>query len=100
MKTKCLPLTAVRQGMILGKAVKDEQGRVLCGVGTKITERLIQRFDTMGILTLFIETDEHLSAAEVQQLKAQVKKRFSNIAPDSPTKMIETYLIKKIESDN
>lgn len=79
MRSKCITLTRAEQGMILAKPVIDNQGRILCGEGKELTDKLIYRFENMGITTLFIENNEKLTEKEYQCIKTSIETRFSRI---------------------
>jgi len=72
-----LALAKVEPGMVLAQPVKNDKGIVLAGTGTEITERLIMRFENMGVSVLTVEGDDHLDPAKAAQLRQKIEIRFS-----------------------
>lgn len=63
--------------MVLAQPVKNEKGIILAGAGTEITERLLMRFENMGVTVLTVEGDDRLDPAQVAKLREKIEIRFT-----------------------
>ncbi len=50
-----VPLTLAKPGMVLEKPVTRENGMTLVGVGTQLTDALLQRLENMGVESIVVE---------------------------------------------
>lgn len=95
---KCIPLKEAQAEMILAQAVTDDQDRTLCAEGTKITERLIKRFEEIGVAVIYIESEEEMSREEYLALKKIVEKRFIAVSsPDSLLGRLKEAVLERLE---
>lgn len=91
-------ITNVSVGMILAKPVIDDKGRTLCGSGTILTEKMIQRFDKMGVSLLYVESNEKINEEEYLRLINDVNKTYIKITENNMLQSIKKILLKHIES--
>ncbi len=81
------------EGMVLAKEVEVE-GRVLCGKGTELTGKIIDRFQKMDVVHITVEGHPVQVEGE-KSLKEELRameKRFSRVKNVPPL----TYLKKKL----
>ena len=87
-----------KEGMVLAKDVMTEEGRVLCGKGTKLTGALISRFEKMDIVKITVEGHPVKDPNE-KPLKEQlrdVEARFANVTKIPPLMYIKKRIMKKM----
>lgn len=69
-----VPLSLAKSGMVLEKPVIRENGMTLVGVGTELTDSLLQRLENMGIESIIVEGSpltsdgENSYAAKIERL--------------------------------
>ncbi|MDA8162088.1 MAG: hypothetical protein M0022_04165 [Desulfobacteraceae bacterium] len=79
-----LPISLAAPGMVLAKAVKTEDGKVLCGPGVELTAELINRLSKSGIHVAIVKghpihmPDEKSLAELIKELEA----RFERVKDD------------------
>lgn len=84
-----ITLPQARPGMVLADPAHNEQGTVVCGPGTELTESLIGRLERFGVARITVEghpvrkRGEEKSPAE---LAAELDRRFA-AHQDSPLMM-------------
>ena len=71
-----IPITDVKPGMVLGKAITNDKDMTLCAEGTPLTEDLIDRFLQMEIDSICIESNKEMSQEEYLVLKEKIEKRL------------------------
>ncbi len=62
---KCLPVTKLEEGMVVGKTIYTSDGRPLLRRGTVLERRHIERLKNLGIPVIYVE--ENLVRAEVEE---------------------------------
>lgn len=62
-----VPITKVKEGMILGSDLLDEIGRLLISKNTELTNEFISRLTEMGILGVYID-DEFSKGIEIEPI--------------------------------
>jgi len=97
MARKSIAPSKASPGMVLAKPVIDEQGRTLCGEGTKLTTRLIGRFDQMGITALVVQTDERMTAEDYEAARNTIETRFINIANGSMLGHLRDIMFERLD---
>ena len=79
-------LSELEEGTVLADDVKDDSGRLLIVKGTRLSESLISRLQRIGVIFVYIESeenfsltdeeDDHLFEKEFQEIEARVNKKF------------------------
>lgn len=82
------------QGMVLAKDITNQEGRVLCGKGTTLTESLIDRLKKMGVSHVAVmgHPVEVEGEKTLEEELRDIEKRFSRVV-DTPPLM---YLKKRL----
>jgi hypothetical protein len=91
-------LTNCKRGDILARPIVANSGVILAGEGTELTLRLIDRFSGSGIDAIWIDGDEILDPAEVEEKKSKIIHRFSRIGNDPFLKEMEKLMIQSLEN--
>ena len=92
-----IPLTKAAPGMVLAKAVQRENGVVLMGEGTELTEQLLKKLAELDIKKIAVKGRPLGSGGDdktLAQLYAELDERFSTASSDRLSVQI-TELIKK-----
>lgn len=71
------PLEQVAVGTPLAADVRDDQGNLLVGAGTLLTERLSEQLARRGVETLPVALTHVLTEEERAALEARLAQRFS-----------------------
>jgi hypothetical protein len=87
----------LKPGMVLAHSVRNHQGVMLLGAGTKITKKNIRIFKSWGVIDVSVagELDELGSAGEMpvaeanQAVEMKLKEKFSDVMGDSV--MVEIF---------
>jgi hypothetical protein len=96
---KYIPIAEAKEGMMLAKSITDDQGRTLCAEGTTLNERLINRFNQMGIASICIESEEVMSEEEYIKLKQTIAERFKVASdPSSLLGKIKTVIMERLQA--
>lgn len=98
MAIKCLPLSEVKEGMILAKPVQTDKGLVLCSEGTTLTQKHLFRFNEMNLRHLYVKWDQPLTQEEYILNKNKIEKNFQNIPKQSLLGRIKNILLELLES--
>lgn len=75
-----IALTSAAPGMVLAEPAESEQGTVVCGAGTTLTETLINRLQKFGVTRLIVEGHPVKKVGEdetVEQQLAALDRRFA-----------------------
>jgi len=98
MAIKCIPLSNAQAGMILAKAVLDEKGRVLCKAETSLSEKLIYRFENMGVNLLYIQSDEEFTLEKYHALEQEIRFRFKHVTQGNMMFLLKTIILERLEA--
>lgn len=93
----------LRTGQITAEAVTDENGLLLVGEGTEITERHISLIRASEIKSILVERYNTFSWQEwvtPQERISLIKQRFKDAESSDFMKAVESALIKKITEKN
>jgi len=79
-----IPLTLATSGMILARDILREDGIILCGKGTGLSEALIERLKRLGVQTITVEGHPIAEEGEktLEGELADLEERFSPRAGD------------------
>ncbi len=82
--------------MVLAKEVVDEAGRVLCGPGTELSQRLIDRLAKMGVAFVVVEGHpvEIPGEKSLEEKLADLEVAFQKVEGD-PVLMMLKEVIKE-----
>jgi hypothetical protein len=93
-----IPLDMAKSGMKLAKDVLTDNGRVLCGQGTELTDSLLLRLDNLGIQSITVEGfPVPMPGEEVKPLEVlieELEERFKMVTSD-PVLMEIKEIFKK-----
>jgi len=92
-----IKLTEVKPGMILAQPIENNKGLTLAAPGTEVTDRLMMRFENMGIEFIWVEVKEQFDAAKAQHLREAVMKRFEVAGDAEVWKDLQDILLERIE---
>lgn len=86
------------QGMVLAKDIINQDGRVLCGKGTALTDTLIERLKKMEIAHLAVvghplEVEGEKTLEEELQ---DIEKRFSRVLDTPPLMFLKKRLMEQL----
>lgn len=104
-----IPLMLAKAGMVLARDVfrgGSPVGIPICGVGTKLTDSLISRFDNMDVQTVYVEGHPIFEEGErsLQDLLHDLDGRFSKTLQNPLNMMLfdvyRTYMTKSMEGNN
>ncbi|MGQ9499390.1 MAG: hypothetical protein ACUVQ6_03350 [Dissulfurimicrobium sp.] len=79
-----IPLTLAVPKMVLAKAIKTEDGKVLCGSGVELTAELINRLSKSGVHMVVVKGHPVQMPNEkplVEMIK-ELEERFSKVKDD------------------
>ena len=87
----------LKPGMVLAQSVRNYQGVMLLGTGTKITKKNIRIFKSWGVIDVSVagELDELRAAGEIpvaetnETIEMELKEKFSDVMADSV--MVEIF---------
>ncbi len=89
-----IPIKAAKAGMILKKEALTEDGKVLCGAGTTLTQEIIERLERSGVESITVKGRPVRLPGE-KDLKERLKEletRFQRVMDDP----VERALMKLI----
>lgn len=90
-------IATAEEGMILAKDVEGPDGRLLCGKGTTLDQRLIQRLQAMGVSSITVQGDSPESGeASVEEKLRRVEERFSRVTHIPPLMLLKQKILEKI----
>ncbi|MBA2849097.1 hypothetical protein G4V39_11035 [Thermosulfuriphilus ammonigenes] len=89
-----IPISLAREGMILAKEVTDSAGRVLCGPGTELSQRLLDRLANMGVQFVVVEGHPVAMPGEksLEERLAELERRFEKVAGDPVLAMLKEVI--------
>jgi hypothetical protein len=81
----------LKPGMVLAHSVRNHQGVMLLGAGTKITKKNIRIFKSWGVIDVFVagelnelKTVGEMPVAEAKKnIEMELKEKFSDVLADS-----------------
>ena len=102
-----IPVDKAAEGMVLAKPVAKENGVVLMGEGTELSDRIIERLLDIDIKTIVVKghpLDTGKAEETLEQLFEKLDDRFSTIASDKLCSQIKEIIkedikIRKEESE-
>jgi len=97
MAVKCMALEYVKPGAVLAKSVEDDKGRTLCSAGTKVSARLLLRFEKMEVGALYIESDDRLTEELYEELMSRIEKRFSRVNSENILYTLKLALLESLK---
>lgn len=87
-----ISISQAAAGMVLAEPAESEQGMVICGAGTALTDSLLARFEKFGVTRLTVEghpvQKPGESRSEEEQL-AELEHRFAAHAADPVMMLIK-----------
>lgn len=95
-----IPLNMAKSGMKLAKDVLTDNGRVLCGQGTELSDSLLSRLDNLGIESITVEgfpvpmLGEEAKPLEV--LMEELEERFKMVTSEPLLMEIKEILKKQL----
>ncbi|MCK5228015.1 MAG: hypothetical protein KAI75_04635 [Desulfobulbaceae bacterium] len=92
-------LTALAaEGMILAKDVETPEGRVLCGKGTPLDDKLIRRLEKMDITNITVEGHPVTIEGEktVEEELNDMEERFSRVKHIQPLMFLKKRLAERL----
>jgi hypothetical protein len=90
-------LTEAEPGMVLAQPVVNEKGMNLAGPGAEVNERLLMRFENMGIAYLWVETDDSVDKQQATKLKETIEKRFAVAGPSEIWSDLKAILQQRVD---
>ncbi|HUU50618.1 MAG TPA: hypothetical protein VMW81_06645 [Nitrospinota bacterium] len=95
-----IPLDMAKSGMKLAKDVLTDNGRVLCGQGTELTDSLLLRLDNLGIESITVEGfPVPMPGEEVKPLEVlieELEERFKMVTSEPLLMEIKEILKKQL----
>lgn len=70
-------------GVKLGKAIYNDDGKVLLAKGAELTERLIDKLKTLNIFTVYIEDEKSEGIDIVEAIPEKLRNEVSNVIVES-----------------
>lgn len=98
MRAKCISIDKAKINMVLAKPVEDDQGRTLCSSGTKLSEKLLARFEKMGIESVYIETQEVITYEQYQAMKKDVEQLYAKVSPDNILYQLKEVRLERLKA--
>ena len=95
-----IPIKAARQGMVLKKEAVTEDGKILCGAGTKLTPEVIDRLERSGIESIIVKGHPVKLPGEkgIKERLKDLESRFDRVMDDpvqrALMKLIAEYWIE------
>ncbi|MED4531653.1 HD-GYP domain-containing protein [Metabacillus fastidiosus] len=80
---RLITLHRCRPGTKLGKAIYNENGKVLLAKGAELTDRLIERLKQLNIFTVYIEDDASDGIDVVEAIPEELRNEVSNVIIES-----------------
>jgi hypothetical protein len=84
-------------GMKLAKPVINQNGMVILGEGTELTEKLIQHLQNMNVDGIFVEGPS-VQEVPLDEALASLEKRFETVHDKPYMELIKKVVRKQIES--
>ncbi|MFY9270747.1 MAG: hypothetical protein WAO55_13475 [Candidatus Manganitrophaceae bacterium] len=83
-----IPLMSAKAGMKLARGVRNPnhpEGMPICGEGTVVTERILERLSEMGVQSIVVEGHPVRFEGEetLEQQLAALERRFKRVAGDA-----------------
>ena len=85
---RLVPISSVKEGIELGKTIFDSDGRVLLAKGTELSEKLLKRVESNGIMSIYIN-DEYSTNEIEDVIKPELRQRSKKIVRESFNKFLE-----------
>jgi hypothetical protein len=88
-------------GLKLAKPVTSTNGMVVLGVGSELTDGLIERLKKMGTTAVCVEADPVLmqtAAKTVEQLQQEVRHRFRNTQGDPVMQRLQDAIAQHLRA--
>jgi len=93
-----IELTQAQPGDVLAQPIENNKGIVLCGAGTELTQTLIDRFERMEIISLWVESNESINKEQFEKMKAKVEQRFSLVDACPIGQVLKEIVLERLES--
>jgi len=93
-------LAQTTEEMVLAKDVITEEGRVLCGKGTTLTAKLIDRLNKMEITAITVEGSPVGPQKSPEEIIREIENRFSLVNDIPPLHYIKQRLIDKTRQES
>ena len=95
-----VPLTFVRPTMRLAHPIQDADGRLVAGVGTQLSERIVAHLRKLAIQTVAVTSTEDLPDWEVvkplAEALAELDARFGGCAETAERTQLHTALVRHL----
>lgn len=82
---RLITLDRITPGIILGKTIYNEKGKVLLAEGTELTEGLIQGLKKHSIFTIYIEDDESEGIEIIESIPEELRLEAVNVITEGLT---------------
>lgn len=94
---KILSLQAA-EGMVLAKDVETEEGRILCGKGTTLTGKIIERIRKMDVSHITVEGHPVTVEGEksLEEELRDIERRFSRVTHIAPLMYIKKRIMQRL----
>ena len=95
-----IPLDMATDGMVLAKPVERENGVVLMGEGTELTEGLIEKLKALDIKAITVKgrpVDTGIEEKPLEQLYSELDNRFSLVSSDKLCNQIKELIKNDIK---
>ncbi|MDO9632344.1 MAG: hypothetical protein Q7I92_10640 [Humidesulfovibrio sp.] len=87
-----IPLSLVKPGMKLAKAITKANGMAIVGSGVELTEALIDRLDGMGIDRVFVVGDAVAVSQNPTERMLRLDQLFRRLNDDAYMVKVKAYL--------
>lgn len=91
-----IPISELKAGMVVAKAIMNDSGMVLLSEGTALTESLIARLGRMDLKSIFIE-GAAASGKSREEMLADLDSRFSKTESEPYMGKIKAAIKARIE---
>lgn len=91
-------LAQAKEGMVLAREIETQEGRILCGKNTELSESLLNRLAKMDIVSIFVKGHPVEEPGEKPLLEkmADIEARFSRVNDIAPLRYIKIRLLQQL----
>ncbi|HMK56549.1 MAG TPA: hypothetical protein VK448_07935 [Dissulfurispiraceae bacterium] len=91
-----IPISSLKAGMVVAKAITNDSGMVLLSVGTALTDSLITRLNRMDLQSIWIEGASETAKSRDEML-ADLDSRFRKTGNEPYMNVIKGAIKTRIE---
>ncbi|HMK59640.1 MAG TPA: hypothetical protein VK452_00670 [Dissulfurispiraceae bacterium] len=91
-----MPISGLKTGMVVAKAITNDSGMVLLSEGTALTDGLIARLNRMDLQSIWIEGASE-TAKSREEMLAELDSRFRKTENEPHMKVIKGAIKARIE---